>query len=362
MLRAMPANELIEDAGVLSAGPVCEFQGFTGVLRVGGTAVLPWRHAALEAALREVAFVADARELGDARFGQALVHLQKSRPGTWADLHAAWSHLEIGGRLLLLGGNDLGITSAVKRLGQEIEQKPSVLANRRHARVVAFERTDAPGPAAPEPRHVPLPLDRDADALLEAEPGVFSTRKLDAGTALLLGHLAEWAATQKHAPKRILDLACGIGPLGFAALTRWPDAIATFVDGDARAIRSAQRNARTLGLEARATFRWWDAHEPIAEQGFDLVLLNPPFHTGKEVDLEPARAMIGQLESALTPGGRALIVANRTLPYERELMAVGRSEPIAQVGGYKLLSLRKHSRSSRSSARKAPGARSSGRS
>jgi 16S rRNA (guanine1207-N2)-methyltransferase len=362
MLGAMSADELINDPGVLDAEPMCEFQGFGAVARAGGTAVLPWRSAALEAELQDVEHVADAAALGDAQFGQALVHLQKSRPGTWRDLCDAWAHLTPGGRLLLVGGNDLGITSAAKRLAKELDQKPVILANRRHARIVAFERSQTSGPEAPESRSISLPHGDDTSVELEAEPGVFSTRKLDPGTALLLGHLTERANDKKNTPKRVLDLACGIGPLGFAALTHWPTAEATLLDGDARAIRSAQRNARALGLADRTKIDWWDAREAIEGPGFDLVLMNPPFHTGKEVDLEPARAMIAQLATVLAPRGRALIVANRTLPYERELDAVGRSETLAQVRGYKLISLRKSVRSARSSGRKPPGGRSAGRS
>ena len=328
----MAADELIFDPGVLRPQPTCEFQGFRAADRLGGVAVLPWRAAWLEATAGGVDARASAPSPDEGRFGQALVHMQKSRPATWRDLGHAWALLEPGGRLLLCGGNDLGITSAVKRLARELEQTPRVLANRRHARIVAFERSPGPGPASTESTKILLPLPEAPTRELHAEPGVFSAKRLDVGTELLLETLAG-----QPVPRRILDLGCGIGPLALAALTRWPEARALLLDGDARAVASAERNAAGLGLDGRSRIEWWDAEEACPEADFDLALVNPPFHGGKEVDLRPAHAMFVRLGEALSVGGRALIVANRTLPYERGLGNAGSTEVLSVGRGYKII-------------------------
>jgi 16S rRNA (guanine1207-N2)-methyltransferase len=358
MLPPMPIDELVFDDGVLKDGPICEFQGWRSVARQGGAAVLPWRGAFLEAEAAEVKALSDGAELAPASYGQCLVRLQKSRPGTWQDLWDAWRALSPGGRLLFGGGNDLGIVSAVKRLAKELGQTPRVLSNRRHGRIVIFDRDGGEGPERPELRQIALPADDeggDAPPTLEAEPGVFSTRRLDAGSELLLSHLGSLAPGT-----RVLDVGCGIGPLGLSALLRWPDAQALLLDADARATRSAQRNAEQLGLADRCRVGWWQAAEPVPEDGFDLALCNPPFHTGKQVDLAPAHQMFTRLVEAMTPRGRALIVANRTLPYEAALEGLGRLRRIDQARGYKLLELQRSSRSAGSRGRRAPGSRSAG--
>ncbi len=348
----MAADELIFDEGVLAPLPVIEFQGYQGARQRGGLAVLPWRAEWLAAHAAGVDARATAPGPGDPRFAQALVHLQKSRSATWRDLSEAWRFLEPGGRLLVCGGNDLGITSAVKRLGGELDQKPRVLANRRHGHIVAFERGAGPGPGVAEPTHIDLPLAEGRRELLHAEPGVFSAKRLDVGTQLLLDAMAG-----QPAPGRILDLGCGIGPLGVAALARWPGAQALLLDGDMRAVTSAGRNLAALGMEERADVQWWDAEEPCPDTGFDLALVNPPFHGGKAVDLRPAHAMFERLAEALAVGGRALIVANRTLPYERALENAGSIEVVGSGRGYKVIGFTRRPRTRRPT--RSRGARSS---
>ncbi len=340
----MPADELILDPDVLSTEPLLEFGGHVGASHTRGLAVLPWRRESLRAREAGADCVALAEEIAsDGRFGQALVHLQKSRPATFADLAAAWRHLRPGGRLLLGGGNELGITSAVKKLGQMLDREPIVLSNRARARIVAFERSEGPGPIVPDTPRIELPDPRGGEAVpLVALPGVFSARKLDAGTRLLLDALDRCAA-----PSRVFDPGSGIGPLAVSAMLRWPECRATLLDADARATRSARANLDALGLSDRADVHWWDAHEACPDSGFDLALVNPPFHTGhhgKAVDLSVARAIFARLAEALGPGARALIVANRSLPYEAELDPIGHVEVLAQAQGYKLLEVRRKAR------------------
>ncbi len=74
---------------------------------------------------------------------------------------------------------------------------------------------------------------------------------------------------------------------------------------------------------------WWDATRTARSLTCDLVLVNPPFHSGVPVDLQPARAIFGALDVVLLPGGRALIVANRTLPWERDLGEIGSVRQLA---------------------------------
>jgi 16S rRNA (guanine1207-N2)-methyltransferase len=348
----MAADELIFDPGVLRPQPICEFQGFRAAQREGGLAVLPWRAAWLEATAQGVAAQASAPGPDEGRFGQALVHMQKSRPATWHDLGQAWARLEPGGRLLLCGGNDLGITSAVKRLARELEQTPRVLANRRHARIVAFERGSGPGPASAQPTKILLPLPDESNRELHAEPGVFSAKKLDVGTELLLATLGD-----QPAPRRILDLGCGVGPLALAALVRWPEAQALLLDGDVRAVSSATQNAAAMGLDSRSQIAWWDAEEVCPEAEFDLALVNPPFHGGKDVDLRPAHAMFVRLSEALSLGGRALIVANHTLPYERDLANAGAIEVLSVDRGYKIIAFTRMAKAPAVAHRRKPRSR-----
>ncbi len=122
--------DLLGDPGVLGKEPVLEVYGWSGVRRAGGLAVLPLRSEWRAALANGVEAVSLPSKVGEQRFHLAVVHLQKGRAATELALARAWEHLEIGGHLLLVGGNDLGIKSAVKRLAVEIDQAPRILANR----------------------------------------------------------------------------------------------------------------------------------------------------------------------------------------------------------------------------------------
>ena len=353
------------DPGVLRDDVVCEFQSDVSVLEKGGVVVQPWRRRFLAAEAADLQVASSARELDNQSFSQVLVHLQKSRAATFSDLQHAWRILQPGGQLLLTGTNSLGIVSAVKRLATQLEQAPIVVSNRARARVVRFKKDQGPGPSAETTPRFPVQVEslrkEVFDFEIDTSPGVFSAKKLDAGSQALIRSLARFAGYKP--PKRLVDLGCGTGVLGIAAMTLWPDTEALLVDGDQRAVECAQQNVDRLELTSRCRVAWWDAREPAIDSRFDLALVNPPFHQrGMEIDFEPALALFGSLREWIRPGRRALIVANQKLPYEAPLKELGELEILETAGGYKLLSLKRSARSSRSSGRSSPGSRSGGRS
>ena len=366
------SESLVLDPDVLRPGPVCEFQSSQAVRAQGGVAIQPWRDVFLADQAAGISVSSHAREIESASYAQAIVHLQKSRAATFDDLCEAWRILVPNGELLFAGPNTLGVVSAVKTLAEQLGQPGVVVSNRARARVVRFRKQGdtAPLREAPEPIAVTMPIQGSpADATdvmaetfeLETLPGVFSAKRLDPGSELLIEGLAPIGVYKP--PRRIVDLGCGTGVLGLAAARIFPEAEVLLVDADARAVECAGRNVARLGLGKRCRVLWWDAHEKPPETGFDWALLNPPFHhRGPEVELVPAFALFDSLAGWLTRNGRALVVANRTLPYEAPLALLGEVVKVAETKGYKLLSLSKSARSPGSRGRSAPGARSGGRS
>jgi 16S rRNA (guanine1207-N2)-methyltransferase len=327
------AVELLADDAVLESGPTLFIGGVASLPACGpgDMVVEPWREPAVRMQAAGHACAATYAQVSG-MFAQAVVVAEKSRVATWAALATAWRHLQPGGRLLVAGDNAVGISSSVKRLAAELGQEATVLSNRRRARVVLFTRAEGPGPQEPDSTTWSVP-EAYGGGLLRAQPGVFAAGRCDPGSLLLLDQLKRI----DQAPQRIIDLGCGAGLLALVALRRWPAASADVADADARAVADAQANAAAWGMGERCAVHWWDASEPLAVAPADVLVCNPPFHAGKAVDYRAAQAMFRALPTLVARGGRALIVANRQLPYEAELAALGRAAVVAEEAGYKVL-------------------------
>lgn len=170
---------------------------------------------------------------------------------------------------------------------------------------------------------------------LEAFPGIYAAGKLDPGTAFLL----ETSNLSPLSGQRVLDLGCGYGLLALKASLE--GASVTALDDDLLAVRSAYRNAERYGLDVRVLHS--DVDSEIQDETFDAVLMNPPFHVGKQVVMDVPRAFLAAAHAHLRPGGTLTLVANRALPYERDLERWAAFETLAVNGQFKVLKAVKRS-------------------
>ena len=170
---------------------------------------------------------------------------------------------------------------------------------------------------------------------LEAFPGVYAAGKLDPGTAFLL----ETLDLSPLLGQRVLDLGCGYGLLTLKASLA--GASVTALDDDLLAVRSTHRNAERYGLDVRALHS--DVDSEIQGETFDAVLMNPPFHVGKQVVMDVPRAFLAAAHAHLRPSGTLTLVANKALPYERDLERWASFETLAVNGQFKVLKAAKGS-------------------
>ena len=80
--------------------------------------------------------------------------------------------------------------------------------------------------------------------------------------------------------RRVLDLFGGTGQLGIEALSRGAQSC-VFVDASRQAAAVMGENLRTVGFADRGTVRQGDALAFLGScrEKFDLILLDPPYHT-----------------------------------------------------------------------------------
>jgi 16S rRNA (guanine1207-N2)-methyltransferase len=159
------------------------------------------------------------------------------------------------------------------------------------------------------------------------QAGIFSSDHIDPGS-LLLGEYFP-----KNLRGRVADLGAGWGYLSDIALSLCPD-IETLdlFEADSRALACAERNLarhhppeNPLSSpvcyacdEPRVRCHWHDVTTGLPET-YDAILMNPPFHTGQDTDVDLGRAFLTVAAAALKRNGRLYLVANRQLPYEAML-------------------------------------------
>lgn len=249
----------------------------------------------------------------------ASVRLPQGRIPTLQLLWHAFRALRPGGVCYLAGANDEGIRSAIRAM-EEIFGEATVLGYRGGHRVASALRPDEPAAAAA--RHAIPWTDPEAFHRFTAEtpvgpleifsrPGVFSWDHLDVGSEALL------RAMRVEPGASVLELGCGYGVVGVAAAVASRDGPAVLVDVDVEAVRCARLSAAAAGVADRVEVIASDAAAAVLDRRFDLVLSNPPFHLEKGTNLAIPARFIHDAARVLRPGGRLLLVANRTLPYER---------------------------------------------
>lgn len=151
-------------------------------------------------------------------------------------------------------------------------------------------------------------------ATLAGGANVFSSGSVDPGSRLLIEQFPRLAPA-----RRVADLACGLGLIGLAALRGGIAETVLFADESAMALQASRDNVETLlGDQAPAQFHHGDGLTGVTGT-FDLILCNPPFHSGHTVDDHVGRRLVAHALRHLRPGGRLCLVANRHLSYRKML-------------------------------------------
>ncbi len=104
---------------------------------------------------------------------------------------------------------------------------------------------------------------------------VFSKRKVDCGTRLLIESMALPQAGC------VLDIGCGYGVVGIAVAKLNPNLHVVMTDVNARAVRLAKKNV-ALNRVTNAEVRYGFFYEPVEDLKFNCVLSNPPVSAGME--------------------------------------------------------------------------------
>ena len=132
--------------------------------------------------------------------------------------------------------------------------------------------------------------------------GLFSMRKLDFGTRLLIENTK---IDNISNDSKLLDLGCGYGIIGIAFKKKYPKLNITMIDINERAVRMAKQNCKNNNLTINIFKSDILNNSELKNELFDVITTNPPFSAGKNVCME----FIRQSYEHLNKGGKLHLVA-----------------------------------------------------
>ncbi|MFZ0533418.1 MAG: methyltransferase [Anaerolineales bacterium] len=273
------------------------------------------------------------------KFNTVYIQIPKGRQLTRRWLVQAYNALLLEGSLYISGSNNTGIKTMIND-AQELFGQGRILAYKKGNRVAQFikksvaeltpEWAQTPGIAPGTWVEYSIHL-ANYTFRIRSLPGVFSFAHLDEGTKMLLD------ITTILPGANVLDVGCGYGIIGLYAAAKGAGLV-HLIDNNLLAVSSCNETL-TLNRITNAKVFAGDLLNPIGSNKYDLVLSNPPFHTGHAVDLQIAQALIDQSWQALNPGGQLIIVANRFIRYDHLIKAIfGNVSTLTESGKFHVLS------------------------
>lgn len=237
----------------------------------------------------------------------ALLHLPRGRDLQAELLRAGGAMLRPGGKLAFVGAKNEGVRTALDEANR-LYGAAGVVARKGgyHAGLAYLHATDG--------SDLPTLTLQSHDLFIEGQPttlvscpGAFTRDRLDPGARALIQSME----TQPAAT--VLDLGCGTGLVGLAALRRGARVVGT--DVSARAVISTGRTWAANDFPDAKVHLCVGA-TVLPDASVDVVVTNPPFHKGHDVSFEVVRLFIEEAARVLGSNGTIYLVANAFLNYE----------------------------------------------
>jgi len=170
----------------------------------------------------------------------------------------------------------------------------------------------ARGPSSSTPAEPRSQWHEELGLTVVATGGVFAGTGIDIGTRALIAELGRVRPFETA-----IDLGSGTGILAALLKKAHPAARVLASDQSAAAVASARLTMAANGLEVEVTQD--DALSQQPDFSADLIVLNPPFHTGAAVDSRIALKLFEAASYVLGPGGELWTVWNSHLSYRPHL-------------------------------------------
>lgn len=231
-------------------------------------------------------------------YAAAIVCLPRSREAARGLIARAAAEVSPGGWIAVDGQKTDGIDTALKDLRARVDLSESL--SKAHGKLASF----LAGPDLSDWQAKPHLVEG-----FQTLPGIFSADGPDRGSVLLA------SALPAKLGGKVADLGAGWGFLAAEILKRSGVKKLDLVEAEADALDCARVNV----TDPRARFHWADATTWRPDTLLDVVVMNPPFHKGREADPDLGAGFIRAARRMLAPSGELWLVANHHLPYDAVL-------------------------------------------
>ncbi len=255
-----------------------------------------------------------------------LVLLGRSRALNELNLTRAWNALRPKGTLVVAGDKKGGVAALRKWVAKQASIEGSLS---KHHAITFWAKREG------EEWSVPATV-KTVDGY-DIPLGGFSTNGPDTGSRLLANHF------DNRIRGRVADFGAGWGYLTMQLMEKSTHiAHVDLYEVDWNSVDAIDPNVSKITAAQPKTVpfktHWCDLTREAPSGPYDWIIMNPPFHTSRAADPGLGQKFITAAASALPSGGRLLMVANRTLPYEAELQRqFRRTQMLEDRGGFKVL-------------------------
>ena len=157
----------------------------------------------------------------------------------------------------------------------------------------------------------------------ETDPSNFSPNNIDVGTLAML------SAVDFLPSDKVLDMGCGYGVVGILAAKLIGQENVAMCDISEAAVKQAKINAELNGVP-NIKIKISDGFSEIQDNGFTLILSNPPYHA----DFSVPKRFIEVGFKKLTVGGKMVMVTKRLDWYRNKLTSVFGGVRVREIDGY----------------------------
>lgn len=246
-------------------------------------------------------------------------------------INLAAEQLKPGARLILLGDKSEGIKSYAKNGQKCLNGDRSEVKLGGDSWRVELTVGQATGtPLDDQDYHQVREVIKVSEYSLLSKPGVYGWKKIDQGSQQLIERLPYILNRQLPiGADRVLDLGCGSGYLTLASCSQ--ASFITATDNNAAAIKATQATLAAANFQAEVCLT--NAGEELASE-YDLILCNPPFHSGFGIDYDLTDRFSRNAARLLAAEGKACFVVNQHVPLKRIASSYFESVELDQDTGH----------------------------